>query len=152
MSATGPMRLTVACDLYGLSAETSVLTPMETAATDGNRVELLYQRASRYLREEGRSPEADKAETRGLRLVEVPKLHGKVLLVGADMAVVTSFNWMSTALDGTRSRNAEFGVRIVGSGIADHLRRQLGQLAPAFLADFEPTSVQADLLKPTAQP
>lgn len=147
MSAPTPMRLTVACDLYGLSAETSVLTPMETAAKGGNPVELLYQRPSRYLREEGRMPEADTAEARGLRLVEVPKLHGKILLAGSDMAVVTSFNWMSTALDGTRSRNAEFGVRIGGPGIADRLRRQLGQIASPFVADFEPAGVQADFLK-----
>lgn len=132
MSSPEPVRLTVACDLFGLSAETSVLTPMETAALAGNPVELMYQRPSKFLSEEGRQPEPEKAALRGLRLRCIPKLHGKVLLVGADHAVVTSFNWMSTALDGIRSRNAEFGIRITGPGVADVLRAKLGEADPTF--------------------
>jgi hypothetical protein len=132
MSSIEPMRLTVACDLFGLSAETSVLTPMETAAAGGNPVDLLFQRPSKFLREEGRRPEAERAKERGLKLVEVPKLHAKVLLAGNDMAVVTSFNWMSTALDGTRSRGAEFGIRLVSPGAAELLRLRLAEVAPQF--------------------
>lgn len=152
MSAAEPVRLTVACDLYGLSAETSILTPMETAAADGNPVELLYQRPSRYLREEGRMPEVEKTASRGLKLTVVPKLHGKVLLAGPDLAVITSFNWMSTALDGTRSRNAEFGVRVAGQGVASLLRNRMGEIAPAFSHELDPLAVQSDFLETAKAP
>jgi len=142
------VRLTVACDLFGLSAETSVLTPMTTAAAAGNPVELLFQRPSKFLQEQGRRPEPENAETRGLKLTEVPKLHGKVLLAGPDTVVVTSFNWMSTALDGIRSRNAEFGIRVRAPGVADRLRERLGEIAPQFSAPLEVLPVQDDWLSP----
>lgn len=151
MGASDPIRLTIACDLFGLSAETSVLTPMTTAAAAGNPVELFYQRPSKFLQEQGRRPEPDQAESRGLHLSQVPKLHGKVLLAGSDMTVVTSFNWMSTALDGTRSRGAEFGIRVTSPGVADVLRRRLGEVAPQFESTLEPLPVQTDLL-PSDEP
>lgn len=127
MSADEPQRITLGCDLYGLAAETSVLTPMQTAAQAGNAVEIYYQRASRYLREEGRDPDPDAIAKRGIGLLKVPELHGKFLIC-REMAVVTSFNWLATALDGARARGAEIGVRIVGPDIGDLLR---GKLAAA---------------------
>jgi phosphatidylserine/phosphatidylglycerophosphate/cardiolipin synthase-like enzyme len=127
IESSPPADIVVGCDLYGLSAETAVLTPLETAAAAGCGVTLLYQRPSRYLEEEGRRPDAVACARRGLFLERIDKLHGKFLICGDDEFTVSSFNWLSTALDGTRSRNAEFGLLVAGKHVARLLRKRLGE-------------------------
>ena len=107
----------VACDLYGLSAETSVLVPMEVAANKGIDVKLLYCRPSKLLREEDRNPTTEDLASRNLTLTQVRDLHGKLLLWDDESLAVTSFNWLSTAVDGARTRGAEFGVLVEGPSL-----------------------------------
>jgi hypothetical protein len=45
----------IGCDLYGSTAETTVLTPMTRVAEHGNFVSLFYRRASGILLEKGLS-------------------------------------------------------------------------------------------------
>ncbi|WP_447763855.1 hypothetical protein [Sphingopyxis panaciterrae] len=115
--------LLVACDLYGLAAETSVIVPTAEAAKDGVDVQLLYSRASKLLREEGRTPDATDLAKRGLRLLQVDELHGKFLLWDEESLAATSFNWLSTAVDGARARGAEFGLLAEGP----ELKRNFGE-------------------------
>jgi hypothetical protein len=110
--------IVVACDLYGLSAETSVLVPMESAAGAGRSVRLLYCRLSKLLREEGRAPNSDATRMRGIAVEETPEFHAKFMTWDTDALAVTSFNWMSTVVDGTRARGAEFGLLVEGDRIA----------------------------------
>ena len=42
------------------------------------------------------------------------ELHGKYLLWDTDAAAMTSFNWLSTVVDGTRIRGNELGVLVRG--------------------------------------
>jgi hypothetical protein len=121
--------IVVACDLYGLSAETSVLVPMEVAANKGIDVKLLYCRPSKLLREEDRTPKAEDLASRKLALTQVRDLHGKFLLWDDESLAVTSFNWLSTAVDGTRTRGAEFGVLIEGPALRS-LLVEAAQTAP----------------------
>lgn len=118
-------RIAIGCDLFGLSAETSVLVPMEEAATDKRNVELFYCRPSKFLRDEGRDPEPDKVRSRGMEIAVTPRFHAKFLSFDNDAIAVTSFNWMSTVVTGSKARGAELGVLIEGPGIAKILREKL---------------------------
>ena len=118
-------RIVIGCDLWGLAAETSVLVPMERAAELGRRVHLMYQRPSKRLSEEGRIPDADVARKRGLFIEQRTKLHGKFLLWDQEALAVTSFNWMSTVVDGARAKSAELGVLIEGPGLGLEFARKL---------------------------
>jgi PLD-like domain len=91
-------RIFVGCDLYGLAAETSVLVPMESAANAGCSVSLLYCRASKLLRAEGRAPEPTSFKKRGLNIQQHPTFHAKVIVWDDSAFGVTSFNWMSTVV------------------------------------------------------
>jgi len=122
---TAQSEIVVACDLYGLSAETSVLVPMESAAGAGRSVKLLYCRSSKLLREEGREPEPEAIKKRGIAIEETPKFHAKFLTWDTDAIAVTSFNWMSTVVDGTRARGAEFALLVEGKQIAGFLTEKL---------------------------
>ncbi|MER8376162.1 phospholipase D-like domain-containing protein [Mesorhizobium sp. M1406] len=115
----------IACDLYGLSAETSVLVPMESAAAQGVQVRLAYTRPSKFLLAEGRQPTASEIGGRGITLERLNKVHAKYLAWDDDNLVVTSFNWMATALDSRRSRGAELGVLIQGPDICKMLATKL---------------------------
>lgn len=117
--------IAIGCDLFGLSAETSVLVPMEQAATGECAVELFYCRSSKFLRDEGRNPEPDKVRARGIEIAVVPAFHAKFLSFDDDAIAVTSFNWMSTVVSGSRARGAELGVLIEGPGVAATLRTKL---------------------------
>jgi phosphatidylserine/phosphatidylglycerophosphate/cardiolipin synthase-like enzyme len=112
--------IAVGCDLYGLAAETSVLVPMERAVQLGRQVQLFYRRPSRYLTQEGRSPDA-----RGLPLSQVSKLHGKFVIWDEAALAISSFNWMSTVVLGTRARGAELGVLALGPGLHAILSKKL---------------------------
>jgi hypothetical protein len=105
------------CDLFGLAAETSVLVPLARAAELGKRVSLFYQRPSKMLLAEGRSPDAEALARRGLGLSRVESLHGKFLMWDRQNLIATSFNWLSTVADGTRSRGAEIGIHVSGPGL-----------------------------------
>lgn len=107
----------IACDLYGLSAETSVLVPMETAAARGIDVRLQYTRPSKFLLEEGHEPLPADVAKRGIKIARVENEHAKYLGWDDDSLVISSFNWMATTVDARRSRGAEIGAFIEGPGI-----------------------------------
>ncbi|WP_050579031.1 phospholipase D-like domain-containing protein [Sinorhizobium medicae] len=117
--------IVVACDLYGLSAETAVLVPMETAASRGVNVRLIYSRPSKLLLAEGRTPEQGVIKARGLEIQQRDNFHAKYLCWDDDKLVVSSFNWMATALDNRRSRSAEIGVLIEGPNVRWLLENKL---------------------------
>lgn len=115
----------IACDLYGLSAETSVLVPMETAASRGIDVRLQYTRPSKFLLEEGHEPAPAEIAKRGIEIVRVDDVHAKYLGWDEDNLVISSFNWMATSVGAGRSRGAEIGALIVGPGIRSTLVEKL---------------------------
>jgi hypothetical protein len=120
--------ITVACDLFGLSAETSVLVPMETAAKKGCAVNLIYSRPSETLIEEGRPPDADGLRKRGISISQIPEFHAKFLVWDEDCLAVTSFNWMSTVVEGARSGGAELGLLIEGPKLREMVSKKLSTL------------------------
>ena len=107
-------QIDIGCDLFGLAAETSVLVPLARAAELGRRVNVRYCRPSRGLTEQGRCPEVTDLLARGIIVQSVSKLHGKYLLWDNDALALTSFNWLSTVVDGTRVRGAEIGILATG--------------------------------------
>lgn len=113
--------INIACDLFGLSAETSVLVPMEEAARTKRAVRLVYCRPSRFLKREGRGPEVETIRERGVDILCASQFHAKFISWDADAIAVTSFNWMSTVVDGARARGAELGVLVEGNGVAIRL-------------------------------
>lgn len=117
--------IVVACDLFGLSAETSVLVPLERAGELGKTPRLFYSRPSRFLSERGGPPDADAIRKRGMDVVQVEELHGKFLMWDSDALAISSFNWLASSVTGSRSRGAELGVLIQGPGIAALLREKL---------------------------
>jgi len=90
----------ITSDLYGVAAETSAVVPMESAAKEGTKIDLVYQR---------------------LKLTKLDKLHAKVLAWDDDMLAASSFNWLSTSVSGTRARGAEFGLLVRAPGISELL-------------------------------
>lgn len=124
----------IACDLYGLAAETSVLVPMETAASRGISVNLEYTRPSKFLLDEGREPDPRELAKRGIGIGRVNNVHAKYLGWDDDSLVISSFNWMATSVDARRSRGAEIGALIEGPGIrkilAQKLLGQVGEQLP----------------------
>ncbi|WP_050991071.1 phospholipase D-like domain-containing protein [Bradyrhizobium genomosp. I (2014)] len=115
----------IACDLYGLSAETSVLVSMETAASRGVDVKLEYARPSKFLLEEGQEPMPSELNRRGIKLMRVQDMHGKYLGWDNDNLVISSFNWLATSADVKRSRGAEMGAFIEGPEIRSILTAKL---------------------------
>lgn len=115
----------IACDLYGLSAETSVLVPMETAAFRAVDVRLQYTRPSKFLLEEGHEPAPSDISKRGITIARVEDVHAKYLGWDQDNLVISSFNWMATSVDARRSRGAEIGALIEGPGIRSILVEKL---------------------------
>jgi hypothetical protein len=120
----------VACDLFGLAAETSVLVPLERAAQLGRRAHLYYQRSSKFLKEQGRTADQSSIERRGLGLTQVEHLHGKFLVWDEEALAVTSFNWLSTVVEGTRNRGAELGLLALGPDLRKMLEQKLAKVAP----------------------
>jgi hypothetical protein len=51
-------RIAIGCDLYGLAAETSVMTPLQRAAELGRQVRVIYQRTSKGFKQAGRTPDS----------------------------------------------------------------------------------------------
>ena len=119
--------ITIGCDLYGLAAETSVLVPMTTASESNRKVSLIYNRPSKLLREEGRVPDAEAIGRRGINLSSIQEFHAKFLSWDEEALAITSFNWMSTVVDGTRARGAEIGVLIEGKDLKRIFATKLGR-------------------------
>jgi hypothetical protein len=107
----------IGCDLYGIAAETSALVPLARAAELGSKVTITYNRPTEKLSAEGRLPDPEALGARGLSLRQMDKLHGKYLMWDAGAFAMTSFNWLSTVVDGTRIRGSELGVLVRGPGL-----------------------------------
>jgi hypothetical protein len=110
-------QIDIGCDLFGLAAETSVLVPLTRAAELERKVNLRYCRPSKSLAEEGRGPDVATLKARGIMVDLVPQLHGKYLLWDNEALAFTSFNWLSTVVDGTRVRGAEIGILACGPNL-----------------------------------
>jgi hypothetical protein len=109
--------IVLGCDLFGLAAETSVLVPMTRAVELGKDVRMFYRRPSRFLAQEGMELDLKLITDRGCSLTKIPTLHGKFLAWDSDALAVTSFNWLSTVVDGTRIRGAEIGILSLGQNL-----------------------------------
>jgi hypothetical protein len=94
-------------------------------AVTERRIKLVYCRPSRFLRREGREPEVEAINKRGIDILCTSHFHAKFLSWDADAIAVTSFNWMSTVVDGARSRGAELGILVEGNGVANRLSDKL---------------------------
>lgn len=66
-------------------------------------------------------------QRRGLRLATTDNLRGKSLLWDGRDLVVTSFNWFSTVVEGTRSRVAEIGIYVSGLQLREMLEGKLAR-------------------------
>lgn len=112
-------RIVLCCDLFGLTAETSALVPLETAAKSGKIVNIFYQRPSKVLIAEGREPDHAQIAQRAIHAERISNLHAKLLAWDEGDLVITSFNWLSTVVDGSRQTGAEIGVWASGPSLKD---------------------------------
>lgn len=119
--------IVVACDLLGIAAETSAFVPLAEAANHGTRISMFYQRPTNMLREEGLVPSRERIRARGMDLDTVHELHAKLLAWDRFDFVATSFNWLSTSVDGARTRGAEIGVHVLGEGPRDWTAAKLDE-------------------------
>lgn len=108
--------IVAACDLLGIAAETSTFVPLAEAVRTGCTVNLFYQRPTDALFDNERVPSKAQLKARGLVIDVVEELHAKLLVWDDQDYVVSSFNWLSTSVDGARARGAEIGIHIVGPG------------------------------------
>jgi hypothetical protein len=133
--------IVLGCDLFGLTAETSVLVPLERAADLGRNVRLYYRRVSRGMERDGKKPDAAELARRGISLFRVDALHGKFLAWDEEAIAITSFNWLATVA-GTRARGAELGVLIFGPGLRTILTRKMAEVSSGEI-DLAPRAVAA---------
>jgi hypothetical protein len=126
--------IVIGCDLFGLAAETSVLTPMQRAAELGKNVRLFYRRPSKFLKASGGVPDAKALEARGMSLEHCDSLHAKFLAWDDDNLAVTSFNWMATVAEGSRLKGAEVGLWAKGPGLRAMLAEKLLEVSGGKLA------------------
>jgi phosphatidylserine/phosphatidylglycerophosphate/cardiolipin synthase-like enzyme len=138
---TAERLIVVGGDRLGLAAEARTIIPMMAAAKRSVEGIICYSKPSGPVTGKDARDLEELARGAGVRLVEIPnrELHGKFLLWDDDHIVVTSLNWSSadTRLDAPQ---AEIGLYIQGSGIADDVRRRL-------LADW-PDLRSADKARP----
>jgi hypothetical protein len=113
--------IVLGCDLFGSAAETTTVVPMERAAELGREIHIYYARPTKRLLDAGQAPKPGEYSTRGLRLAQIPKLHGKFLVWDDVTFVASSFNWLSTIPD-TRVAGAEFGLLIEGAALREMAR------------------------------
>lgn len=73
-------------------------------------------------------PDAADLAKRGLRLQQIEELHGKFLLWDDESFAATSFNWLSTAVDGARARGAEFGLLVEGAQLRQKFAERLEEV------------------------
>lgn len=119
---TASREIMVSSDLFGLAAETSVLVPLETAAGMGVHVTVAYSRPSEALIEQGRPPSVTALAKRKILLENWENYHGKLLMWDDNDIVITSFNWLSTALRGTQTGSVELGLAIHGPNISSFIQ------------------------------
>ena len=81
--------------------------------------------ARKGFKQAGKIPDPAVALERGISLEVCANLHGKFLLWDDDNIAITSFNWMATVTDGTRSRGAEIGMWISGPNLGPILAEKL---------------------------
>jgi hypothetical protein len=62
---------------------------------------------------------------RGCSLTKIPGLHGKFLAWDSEALAITSFNWLSTVVDGTRTRGAEIGILSLGQNLREIIASKL---------------------------
>jgi hypothetical protein len=117
--------IVLGCDLFGLAAETSVLVPMTRAVELGKTVRMFYRRPSRFLAQDGMDVDMKLLADRGCSLTKISTLHGKFLAWDNDALAVTSFNWLSTVVDGTRTRGAEIGILSLGQNLRQTIAGKL---------------------------
>lgn len=117
--------IVLGCDLFGLAAETSVLVPMTRAVELGKAVRMFYRRPSRFLAQEGMELDVKSLTDRGCSLTKIPALHGKFLAWDNEALAITSFNWLSTVVDGTRTRGAEIGLLSLGQNLREIIASKL---------------------------
>jgi hypothetical protein len=117
--------IVLGCDLFGLAAETSVLVPMTRAVELGKAVRMFYRRPSRFLAQEGMELDVKSLTDRGCSLTKIPALHGKFLVWDNEALAITSFNWLSTVVDGTRTRGAEIGILSLGQNLREIIASKL---------------------------
>ena len=113
------------CDIFGMAADTAALVPMQTAKERGVSVRLNFQRPSRFLTGLGVEPEQHCSTRYGLSLTRHKELHAKFLAWDETNVVISSFNWLATALSGGRSRGLEIGVLVSGPVVGEVLKRKL---------------------------
>lgn len=117
--------IAIGCDIFGASAETAVLPPMHTAAEHGAKVDLFYKRPSKFLETTGRLPNIQELKKLGISLKLAEKLHGKFMIWDSNAIAITSFNWLATIADKSRSRGAEIGVLIRGPNLGSSMKSKL---------------------------
>jgi hypothetical protein len=98
---------------------------MQRASELGRNVKLMYCRPSRFLLREGREPDQAEIAKMGICLERVEALHAKFLAWDSDALAITSFNWLATAVDGTRAKSAELGVLALGPKLFVTLAQKL---------------------------
>lgn len=121
----GRRRVVLGCDLYGSSAEYTVLTPLERASELGAQVSVYYHRPADSFTGTGATIDHQAIGDRGIKLEQVDSLHGKFLAWDDAGLAITSFNWLSTAVVGSRVRGAELGVLVRNSDLYETLAEKL---------------------------
>lgn len=123
---TAQRSIVVGGDRLGLAAEARTIIPMMAAAKRSVEGIICYSKPSGPVTGQDARELSELARGAGVRLVEIPnrELHGKFLLWDDDHIVVTSLNW-SSADTRSDAPQAEIGLYIQSSGIADDVRRRL---------------------------
>ena len=125
-------RMVVGTHRLGSTARPGMLMQAEVAAkraTDMDVV-MLYTQASGPLKNRHARKLAEEAAISGMRLLKTPvPLHGKFVTWDSDDLVVTSLNWGSATSDSDFPQ-AEIGVHVEASGIADGVVSQLQTIFP----------------------
>ena len=131
-SGEATRRMAVGTHRLGSTARPGMLMQAEVAAkraTDMDVV-MLYTQASGPLKNRHARKLAEEAALSGMRLLKTPvPLHGKFVAWNSDDLVVTSLNWGSATSDADFPQ-AEIGVHVEASGIADGFIAQLQTIFP----------------------
>jgi len=139
-SGEATRRMVVGTNRLGSTARPGMLMPAEVAAKRATNMDIvmLYTQASGPLKNRHARKLAEEAALSGMRLLKAPiPLHGKFVVWDSDNLVVTSLNWGSATSDADFPQ-AEIGVHVESTGIADGAVAQLQTIFP-------------DIARPSAQ-
>ena len=75
--------------------------------------------------DEGRAPDPNDIAKRGIAIRSIAAFHAKYAMWDDDALAITSFNWLSTVVDGTRARGAEIGLSVSGKDIRQRFEAKL---------------------------